>query len=183
MINRGDRTTPMKRATAKALTERQLRVLEFIVQALEGTGFPPTLREIGAHMKIRSTNGVNDHIRALERKGYLHRSDMKSRGICLTAKARTAFQMESDCELELIVIRNSDTGAFASELGFEWQSNPFCWPTIEAAQARIELVKGELLKTTGAPFAAPAREWLDVAEVRLLRARLVNATVSVDVPS
>lgn len=45
MINRGDSTTPMKRATAKALTERQLRVLEFIVQALEGTGFlPPCAR-------------------------------------------------------------------------------------------------------------------------------------------
>jgi len=39
------------------------------------------LREIGARMGIRSTNGVNDHLRALERKGYLTREDMKSRAL------------------------------------------------------------------------------------------------------
>ena len=32
-------------------------------------------------MGIRSTNGVNDHLRALERKGYLAREDMKSRAL------------------------------------------------------------------------------------------------------
>ncbi len=32
-------------------------------------------------MGIRSTNGVNDHLRALERKGYLTREDMKSRAL------------------------------------------------------------------------------------------------------
>jgi repressor LexA len=32
-------------------------------------------------MGIRSTNGVNDHLRALERKGYLSREDMKSRAL------------------------------------------------------------------------------------------------------
>jgi repressor LexA len=32
-------------------------------------------------MGIRSTNGVNDHLRALERKGYLKREDMKSRAL------------------------------------------------------------------------------------------------------
>jgi repressor LexA len=34
-------------------------------------------------MGIRSTNGVNDHLRALERKGYLRREDMKSRALKL----------------------------------------------------------------------------------------------------
>lgn len=34
-------------------------------------------------MGIRSTNGVNDHLRALERKGYLRREDMKSRALRL----------------------------------------------------------------------------------------------------
>ena len=39
------------------------------------------MREIGEHMSIRSTNGVNDHLKALERKGYLVRDDMKSRAL------------------------------------------------------------------------------------------------------
>jgi repressor LexA len=56
-------------------------VLDFIESSILDRGYPPTLREIGNHMGIRSTNGVNDHLRALERKGYLLREDMKSRAL------------------------------------------------------------------------------------------------------
>src|SRR6185436_16121501 len=63
------------------LTERQAKVLSFISSSIEGRGYPPTLREIGEHMGIRSTNGVNDHLKALEKKGYLEREDLKSRAL------------------------------------------------------------------------------------------------------
>jgi len=63
------------------LTDRQRAVLEFISQSIERRGYPPTLREIGEHMGIRSTNGVNDHLKALEKKGYLEREDLKSRAL------------------------------------------------------------------------------------------------------
>ena len=63
------------------ITDRQRMVLDFIRQSIHDRGYPPTLREIGARMGIRSTNGVNDHLRALERKGYLTREDMKSRAL------------------------------------------------------------------------------------------------------
>lgn len=65
----------------QGLTDRQQQVLHYIRQSIQERGYPPTLREIGAHMGIRSTNGVNDHLRALERKGYLTREDMKSRAL------------------------------------------------------------------------------------------------------
>ena len=61
------------------LTDRQRMVLEYICGSIDERGYPPTLREIGNKLGIRSTNGVNDHLRALERKGYLTREDMKSR--------------------------------------------------------------------------------------------------------
>jgi len=61
------------------LTQRQKAVLDFIVESINDRGYLFTLREIGNHLGIRSTNGVNDHLRALERKGYLTREDMKSR--------------------------------------------------------------------------------------------------------
>src|ERR1043166_2138695 len=67
----------------QGLTDRQQQVLSYIRQSIHERGYPPTLREIGAHMGIRSTNGVNDHLRALERKGYLTREDMKSRTLRL----------------------------------------------------------------------------------------------------
>jgi repressor LexA len=56
-------------------------VLQYIQSSITERGYPPTLREIGNFMGIRSTNGVNDHLRALERKGYLTREDMKSRAL------------------------------------------------------------------------------------------------------
>lgn len=67
----------------QGLTKRQEQTLDFIRESIRGRGYPPTLREIGEHMGIRSTNGVNDHLRALERKGYLRREDMKSRALRL----------------------------------------------------------------------------------------------------
>ncbi|MDC0717699.1 transcriptional repressor LexA [Nannocystis bainbridge] len=63
------------------LTHRQQQALDFISSCLEANGYPPTLREIGEHMGIRSTNGVNDHLKALERKGYLLREELKSRAL------------------------------------------------------------------------------------------------------
>ncbi|MBW2189754.1 MAG: transcriptional repressor LexA [Deltaproteobacteria bacterium] len=65
------------------LTDRQKAVLVYISESIQARGYPPTLREIGNHLGIRSTNGVNDHLRALERKGYLTREDMKSRTLRL----------------------------------------------------------------------------------------------------
>ena len=70
----------------QGLTKRQAQTLDFIRQSIEERGYPPTLREIGESMGIRSTNGVNDHLRALERKGYLSREDMKSRALRLVSR-------------------------------------------------------------------------------------------------
>lgn len=64
-----------------ALTQRQRQILDFISASIDERGFPPTLREIGEHFGIRSTNGVNDHLKALEKKGYLLREDLKSRAM------------------------------------------------------------------------------------------------------
>jgi repressor LexA len=66
---------------ASELTRRQKQVLDFINSCIAHRGYPPTMREIGEHMGISSTNGVNDHLKALERKGHLVRDDMKSRAL------------------------------------------------------------------------------------------------------
>jgi repressor LexA len=90
----------------QGLTERQQMVLDYIRQSISDRGYPPTLREIGARMGIRSTNGVNDHLRALERKGYLTREDMKSRALRPTSldkvglpDAMQELQPENDDDL------------------------------------------------------------------------------------
>ncbi len=65
----------------KGLTNRQQQILDYISGSITDRGYPPTIREIGRHMGIKSTNGVNDHLKALERKGYLRRDDLKSRAM------------------------------------------------------------------------------------------------------
>ena len=70
------------------LTDRQKEILSFITRTSEERGFPPTIREIGEEMGIASTNGVNDHLKALERKGYLTRGEQQSRSLVPTKRAR-----------------------------------------------------------------------------------------------
>jgi len=89
----------------QGLTQRQAQTLDFIRQSITERGYPPTLREIGVYMGIRSTNGVNDHLRALERKGYLRREDMKSRALKLVEAAPTStFKALDEDILEIQVL-------------------------------------------------------------------------------
>ncbi len=65
------------------LTDRQKKVLAFIETHIKQHGFPPTIREIGLHLGIKSTNGVNDHLNSLQKKGFLTREEGKSRTLQL----------------------------------------------------------------------------------------------------
>lgn len=53
-------------------TDRQIEVLREVVAFRDAFGASPTVRELGEALDIRSTNGVKDHLAALERKGLLH---------------------------------------------------------------------------------------------------------------
>jgi repressor LexA len=54
------------------LTRRQQEVLDFIQSFTDAHGVPPTVREIGARFHV-TPRAAFDHLRALERKGYLRR--------------------------------------------------------------------------------------------------------------
>jgi repressor LexA len=71
---------------AKELTRRQKDILDYIIECVRERGLPPTIAEIGEEFGIASTNGVNDHLVALEKKGFIERSS-KARGILITEKA------------------------------------------------------------------------------------------------
>ncbi len=86
---------------AKGLTKRQREVLELIVQSIREDGYPPTIAEIGATFGITSTNGVNDHLVALERKGYIERSS-KARGIHVTGLAAAGLYQQDAGMLPLV---------------------------------------------------------------------------------
>ena len=74
----------MTRVEQKKLTDRQRAVLSYIQSREEDVGYPPTIREIGEFLGIKSTNGVSDHLKALEKKGFLKRDGQKSRALVPT---------------------------------------------------------------------------------------------------
>ncbi len=63
------------------LTKRQKQVLMAIAEHIEELGYPPTVREIGLRLGLRSSCTVQRHVEALVRKGFLRRQGHKSRGI------------------------------------------------------------------------------------------------------
>lgn len=65
----------------KGLTQRQKEVLEFISDYIGRFGYPPTFQEIADAFQIASKHGVVRHLVALERKGYITRSDTLARSI------------------------------------------------------------------------------------------------------
>jgi len=98
----------------RPLTERQASILGWVSAYIEEHGFAPSLREIGRAFNIRSTNGVNDHLNALVRKGYLTRDTggAKSRAMVVIDGPRAGFRAPASREIvealtgEVIALRN-----------------------------------------------------------------------------
>jgi repressor LexA len=65
----------------KKITPRQKAVLEFISDYIGQFGYPPTFQEIADAFGIVSKHGVVRHLEALEKKGYITRSDTLARSI------------------------------------------------------------------------------------------------------
>jgi len=72
----------MPKRNTKELTPRQREIFEWIKDFIQEHGMPPTVREIGDAFGMKSSS-MFDHLKALERKGYLKRGDMGARHLIL----------------------------------------------------------------------------------------------------
>jgi len=81
---------------SKGITEKHIRVLEFINKYQTEFGRPPSIREIGEKVNISSTSVVNYYLEQLEKKGYIERDNRVSRGMRLTDKVKEVLQVTSD---------------------------------------------------------------------------------------
>jgi repressor LexA len=66
------------------LTQRQDEIYNFLLDQQENCGICPTLEEIRRHFGFGSPNSVQEHLRLLERKGFIKRNRRKARSIQLT---------------------------------------------------------------------------------------------------
>lgn len=67
----------------KKLTEKQQRILKYIAEATAAQGYPPSVREIGQHVGLRSSSSVHAQLTTLRERGYLEKNDRKTRSIVI----------------------------------------------------------------------------------------------------
>ncbi len=70
----------------KQITGRQQEVLDFISNFTKENNYPPTVREIGEYFGI-SLRAVQDHIAALQKKGYLSQTQKRARSLNVISRA------------------------------------------------------------------------------------------------
>jgi len=71
------------------LTGRQQEIWTFLVEYVDGHGYPPTVREIGEQVGLASPSTVHAHLANLERAGLLRRDPTKPRALELLGRERS----------------------------------------------------------------------------------------------
>ncbi len=77
------------------LTERQQEIWNFLVEYVDGHGYPPTVREIGERVGLASPSTVHAHLANLERAGLLRRDPTKPRALELLGRERERREPEA----------------------------------------------------------------------------------------
>jgi len=72
---------------ASELTPKQAEIYQFILQFTQAHGYPPSVREIGAAVGLKSPSTVHFHMKNLEALGYIQKADGKTRAISLPHQA------------------------------------------------------------------------------------------------
>jgi repressor LexA len=73
------------------LSKRQEQVLDFIVAYTGKHGYPPSVRDIGTKVGLKSSSTVHSHLVGLENKGYIRRDPSSARAIEVLRTAGGAF--------------------------------------------------------------------------------------------
>jgi repressor LexA len=78
------------------VTERQRAILDYLRGFVDEHGYPPTVREIGEAVGLRSPSTVHAHLAQLERAGLLRRDPTKPRALELTDRRRESEHARPD---------------------------------------------------------------------------------------
>lgn len=71
------------------LSKMQQRIYDYLVSSIREQGYPPSVREIGEAVGLRSPSTVHFHLKHLEEAGYIEKSAGKGRAIALTHPAQS----------------------------------------------------------------------------------------------
>lgn len=76
-------TNFMRKKDPNSLNKREKAILKFIEKQINANGYPPSVREIGKAVDLKSTATVHGYIASLEQKGYIKKESQKGRTLKL----------------------------------------------------------------------------------------------------
>ena len=95
----------------KQLTPKQRQIYEFIQAFSAEHGYPPSVREIGAAVGLKSPSTVHFHLKGLEEAGILVKAEGKTRAITLAGAARPVAEEEHGERDRVPVLGNVAAGS------------------------------------------------------------------------
>ena len=69
----------MRKKTGEELNKREKAILKFIEKQINRNGYPPSVREIGSAVGLKSTATVHGYLSKLQEKGYIKKENQKGR--------------------------------------------------------------------------------------------------------
>ena len=74
----------------KTLSPKQQQIYDYIISFSAEHGYPPSVREIGAYVGLKSPSTVHFHLKGLESAGLIHKAEGKTRSITVNASEAEA---------------------------------------------------------------------------------------------
>ena len=89
----------MKKKDPNSLNKREKAILKFIEKSIKSNGYPPSVREIGKSVGLKSTATVHGYLSSLEEKGYIKKESQKGRTLKLL-KGGLDDEIENPMEIQ-----------------------------------------------------------------------------------
>ena len=89
-------------ADLESLSPRQRQIYSFIVEEIDQKGYPPSVREIGKAVGLKSPASVHNHLKTLERLDYIRRDPSKPRAIEILDKEKKEKDFKDNFDKEMI---------------------------------------------------------------------------------
>lgn len=99
----------MRKKDPNALNKREKAILKYIEKQLKANGYPPSVREIGKAVDLKSTATVHGYLTSLEQKGYIKKESQKGRTLKLLKGGalegeQTTFDKEAYSSREMVEV-------------------------------------------------------------------------------
>lgn len=107
------------------ITDRQEEILDIIKKFIADKGYPPTVREIGGTLSLKSPASVHFHLNKLEKKGYIKKDKSKNRSIELLVDNEYEKENENITDIPLVGMTEKNPKE-AIDRPYDYFSVPTC---------------------------------------------------------